>query len=157
MPLSKLDLLLGYAIAFAALATLQGGVTGAIGFGLLSVHSSGPAWGVVVLAIVNALLGMSLGLFFSAFANSEFQVVQFMPAVLFPQLLLGGLFVPRGRLPEILHIASDAMPVTYAYDALARIAGGQAGGSFWLDVTIVATCIGLALLLGAGTLRRRTA
>ena len=65
-----------------------------------------PAWLVIVLAVGNAVLGMSLGLFFSAFARTEFQAVQFMPAVVFPQLLLCGLIVPsrgdgagaRGRL-----------------------------------------------------------
>jgi ABC-2 type transport system permease protein len=157
LPLHKLDLLSGYALAFAVLAALQGAVTGAIGFGLLGVHAAGPSWAVVMLAIANALLGMALGLFFSAFATTEFQAVQFMPAVLFPQILLGGLFVPRSHLPRALEVISDALPVSYAYDALAKVTADDTGVWFRLDVVIVVGSVAAALVLGATTLRRRTA
>jgi ABC-2 type transport system permease protein len=157
LPLAKLDLLVGYALAFALLAALQGGITGAVGFGLLNVHARGPSWAVVLLAIMNALLGMTLGLFLSAFARTEFQAVQFLPAVLFPQVLLGGLLVPRAHMPHALEIVSDALPVTYAYDALAKVTADNTGTWLWLDIVIVAGTIVLALLLGATTLRRRTA
>jgi ABC-2 type transport system permease protein len=156
LPLAKLDLLLGYALAFALLAALQGGITGAVGFGLLDVHAAGPDWAVVLLAITNALLGMSLGLFLSAFARTEFQAVQFMPAVLFPQILLAGLLIPRAHMPHALEVVSDALPITYAYDALAKVTADNTGTWLWLDITIVAGSILLALLLGATTLRRRT-
>jgi ABC-2 type transport system permease protein len=157
LPLAKLDLLLGYALAFALLAALQGGITGAVGFWALDVQADGPAWAVVLLAIANALLGMALGLFFSAFANTEFQAVQFLPAVLFPQILLAGLLIPRERMPDALEVVSDVLPVTYAYDALAKITADNTGPWLWLDIIIVAGSITLALLLGATTLRRRTA
>ncbi len=157
LPLAKLDLLVGYALAFALLAALQGGITGAVGFGLLNVQARGPSWAVVLLAIMNALLGMTLGLFLSAFARTEFQAVQFLPAVLFPQVLLGGLLVPRAHMPHALEIVSDALPVTYAYDALAKVTADNTGTWLWLDIVIVAGTITLALLLGATTLRRRTA
>ena len=90
MPMAKLDLLLGYGLAFAAVGALQAGVTAAVAFGLLGVSTAGPVWAVIALAVVNAILGMALGLFVSAFATSEFQAVQFMPAFILPQLLLGG-------------------------------------------------------------------
>ena len=64
-----------------------------------------------------------------AFATSEFQAVQFMPAVILPQILLCGLFVPRGRMPHALRIVSDALPVSYAYDALARVSAGEGAWS----------------------------
>src|SRR5947208_9373429 len=60
------------------------------------------------LAVANAVLGMALGLFLSAFASTEFQAVQFMPAVLFPQVLLCGLLAPREHMPHVLRVASDA-------------------------------------------------
>jgi ABC-2 type transport system permease protein len=157
LPLAKLDLLLGYALAFALLAGLQGAITGAVGFWLLDVQAAGPAWAVVLLAIANALLGMALGLFFSAFATSEFQAVQFMPAVLFPQILLAGLLIPRTRMPDALELVSDALPITYAYDALGRVTADDIGAWLWLDIVIVAGSITIALVLGATTLRRRTA
>jgi ABC-2 type transport system permease protein len=157
LPLAKLDLLLGYAVAFALLAAVQGAITGLVGFGALGVHANGPSWAVVTLAVGNALLGMALGLLLSAFAKTEFQAVQFLPAVLFPQILLGGLLIPRAQMPHALEVVSDALPVSYAYDALARVTADDIGRWFWLDIVIVGASIVLALVIGALTLRRRTA
>jgi ABC-2 type transport system permease protein len=157
LPLAKLDLLLGYALAFALLAAIQGAITGAVGFWALDVQADGPAWAVVLLAIANALLGMALGLFLSAFASTEFQAVQFMPAFLLPQILLAGLLISRARMPDALQVVSDVLPITYAYDALAKITADDTGTWLWFDITIVVGSITLALLLGATTLRRRTA
>jgi ABC-2 type transport system permease protein len=158
LPLAKIDLLAGYGLAFAVVAAVQAGVASAVAFGLLDVKSEGAVWVVVLLAIANALLGMALGLFLSAFATSEFQAVQFMPAFVLPQLLLGGLFVPREHMPSALEYVSDFLPLTYAFDGLARVtASATYGGELWLDVGVVTGCIVLALVLGATTLRRRTA
>jgi ABC-2 type transport system permease protein len=158
LPLGKADLLAGYALAFAVVSALQAVITSAVAFWLLDLDTAGPVWLVVALAIGNALLGMALGLFLSAFATTEFQAVQFMPAFVLPQILLGGLLVPRERMAEALEWASAVLPLTYAYDALARATQiGELDGELWLDVAVVAGCIGLALALGALTLRRRTA
>jgi ABC-2 type transport system permease protein len=156
MPLAKLDLLLGYGLAFALLAAVQAAVTSTVAFWWLGVHTSGSVLAVAALAIANAVLGMALGLFLSAFASTEFQAVQFMPAVLFPQVLLCGLLVRRERMPHALRIASDVLPVTYAYDALARVTSGRSGARLLLDVGVILGAILLALVLGAATLRRRT-
>jgi len=157
LPLAKLDLLLGYGIAFAGLAVVQATLTSLVGFGALGLESDGPVWLIVVLAVANALLGMALGLFLSAFAQTEFQAVQFMPAFVLPQILLCGLIVPRERMASLLEWASDALPLTYAYDALARATGDDLGGRLVVDTLVVAGAIVLALVLGATTLRRRTA
>jgi ABC-2 type transport system permease protein len=156
LPLAKLDLLLGYGLAFAALAAVQATLTSAVAFGLLDLETEGAVWLVVAIAVANAVLGMALGLFFSAFATSEFQAVQFMPAVVFPQILLCGLLVPRETMPSLLEAISWALPLTYAYDALARVTAGDIDARLWLDVGVVVGAIVLALALGATTLRRRT-
>jgi ABC-2 type transport system permease protein len=157
MPLAKLDLLLGYGLAFALVATVQASITAAIAFGPLGLDTRGSVWLVIVLAVANALLGMSLGLFLSAFASTEFQAVQFMPAFVLPQILLAGLIVPRERMARALEVASDFLPLTYAYDALARATNDDVGPRLALDAAVVGSCIVLALILGATTLRRRTA
>ncbi|MEX2373148.1 MAG: ABC transporter permease, partial [Dehalococcoidia bacterium] len=109
------------------------------------------------LAVANALLGMALGLLVSAFATSEFQAVQFMPAFLMPQFLLAGLFGPREHMARPLEVLSDFLPVTYAFEALARATASDAvNGALAFDVAVVCGCIVLALALGALTLRRRT-
>ncbi len=155
-PLRKLDLLAGYGLAFAAVAMLQAAAVSALAFGALGLEVSGPKEVVTILAVANAVLGTALGLFVSAFAQTEFQAVQFMPAMVFPQMLLCGLLVDRGSMATWLRWISDALPLTYAYDALAHTATDTFDGRFTADVAVVAGCILLALGLGAATLRRRT-
>jgi ABC-2 type transport system permease protein len=156
LPLAKLDLLLGYGLAFAGVAVVQASLTAAIAFGLLGLDAAGPVWLVVSLAVANAVLGMALGLFLSAFAQTEFQAVQFMPAFVLPQILLAGLIVPRERMARALELASDALPMTYAYDALARASADDLGARLALDAAVIGGFTVLALVLGATTLRRRT-
>jgi ABC-2 type transport system permease protein len=157
MPLAKLDLLLGYGLAFAAVASVQATLTAGVSFWLLGLDAAGPVWLVVVLAVGNALLGMSLGLFLSAFAQTEFQAVQFMPAFVLPQILLAGLLVPRENMARLLELISDVLPMTYAYEALARASADELDGRLALDAVVIGGFIVLALVLGATTLRRRTA
>jgi ABC-2 type transport system permease protein len=157
MPVAKLDLLGGYAAAFAVVAAVQATVVSLLAFGALGLHVAGARWAVVALALANATLGMALGLFVSAFARTEFQAVQFMPAIVLPQLLLCGLFVTRADMAGWLHAVSSALPLTYAYDALARVAaGGAYGARFVADVAVTLGSVVVALVLGAATLRRRT-
>jgi ABC-2 type transport system permease protein len=157
LPLAKLDLLLGYALAFALLAVVQSTIVSLLAFGLLDLHVQGSHLAVIALAVGNATLGMALGLFASAFARTEFQAVQFMPGIVFPQVLLSGLFVPRRQMAHWLEVISDAFPLTYAYDALSRVTEGRGfGGRFALDLGVTIGSTLLALALGAATLRRRT-
>jgi ABC-2 type transport system permease protein len=158
MPVEKLDLLLGYGLAFAAVAAVQATITSVVAFGLLGLDTAGSVVVVVLIAIANALLGMALGLFVSAFASTEFQAVQFMPAVVIPQLLLAGLLVPRERMADVLEWISAVLPLTYAYDALAQVTrDGELDAGLAADVGVVVAAIVLALALGAATLPRRTA
>jgi ABC-2 type transport system permease protein len=157
MPLEKADLLLGYGLAFAVVAAVQATVAATVAFGFLGLDVEGSIWLVVLLAIANALLGMSLGLFLSAFARTEFQAVQFMPGFLLPQILLCGLLVPRDRMASFLEAISDVLPLTYAFDGLERATVGNTGGRLALDAVVVLGSVLVALVLGATTLRRRTA
>jgi ABC-2 type transport system permease protein len=157
-PLAKLDLLLGYALAFALLAAIQASFVSGVALAALGLDLAGSTGTVIGLAIGNALLGMSLGLFASAFARTEFQAVQFMPALVLPQVLLCGLFVPREQMAGWLEAISAALPLTYSYDALARVTRDvPLTGRFATDVAVTAGATLLALALGAATLRRRTA
>jgi ABC-2 type transport system permease protein len=149
MPLHKIDIVAGYGVAFALVAVVQATVVSLL---------AGPNWLVIVLAVANAILGSTLGLFVSAFAETEFQAVQFMPAVVLPQILLCGLFVARDQMATWLRAISYALPLTYAYDALARTAANEIDDVwFAVDCLVVIGSIALAIALGAATLRRRTA
>jgi ABC-2 type transport system permease protein len=157
MPLGKGDLLFGYAVAFGALATLQAVVVTAFSLFVLGLDVAGPGWLLLVVAVVDAALGTALGLFLSAFASTEFQAVQFLPAFVLPQFLLCGLLVPRDRLPDILHWISDVMPLSYAVDAMRTITTSTSGGAdVARDLIVVLAFVVAALAAGAGTLRRRT-
>ena len=156
MPMGKLDFLLGYALAFGALAALQSALAVAVSVGLLGLDVQGPIWLLGVVAIVDAVLGTALGLLVSAFATTEFQAVQFMPAFVLPQILLCGLFVPREAMPGVLEAISNVLPLSYAVDAMQELTGAADSGEIWRSVAVVA-CFGVAsLALGAATLRRRT-
>jgi ABC-2 type transport system permease protein len=156
MPLAKIDLLTGYAAAFALLAAVQSVVVSTVAFWALDLQIAGAKWAVFLLALANALLGTSLGLFVSAFAKTEFQAVQFLPAFIFPQLLLCGLLAPRDHMARALELVSWALPLTYAYDALDRTVHAVYGARLAVDVAVVLALAGIALGAGAATLRRRT-
>jgi ABC-2 type transport system permease protein len=162
MPTGKGDLLGGYAIAFGLVAAVQSVLAVLLCHYVLDLHVSGPLWMLVVVAVVDAVLGSALGLFVSAFARTEFQAVQFMPALVIPQLLLCGLFVPREALPRVLEVVSNVLPLSYAVDAMTAVStttstgfGGVDGG-VWSDITVVVGFALAGLVLGAATLRRRT-
>jgi ABC-2 type transport system permease protein len=157
MPLGRADLLVGYALAFGAVAVVQAVLaTGLVVFAL-GLDVAGSAWLLLAVALADAFLGTALGLFVSAFAASEFQAVQFLPAVLLPQLLLCGLFVPRDAMQPVLSGISDVLPMSYAVDGMTQVVHHTGvTGDFVRDLVVIAGCALLALALGAATLRRRT-
>jgi ABC-2 type transport system permease protein len=156
-PLARLDLLLGYGAAFGVAAALQAVITVTVATTLYDLDVAGSLWLVVLIAVVDAVLGVALGLLASAFARSEFQAVQFMPVVVLPQFFLCGLLVARDQMPGWLEAVSNVLPLTYAVEALQEVGWSAAEtGTMWRDVGIVAGAALLALALAAATLRRRT-
>lgn len=157
LPTAKLDLIVGYTLAFSVLAIVQASITVTFAIAVCGLTIEGSVWLLLAVALADAVLGTTLGLFASAFARTEFQVVQFMPAFVFPQVLLGGVLLPREQMPDVLHAISDWLPLSHAIDALTAVADGSedaayVGGKLLI---IAAFAIG-AIVLGAVTLRRRT-
>ena len=156
-PTAKLDLVGGYAIAFGLAAAAQTGIAAAVSFLFLGLDTAGPVWAVVLIAIVTSLLGMALGLLVSAFAATEFQAIQFMPVIVIPQLLLCGLIWPRDEMSGWLQGVSEALPLTYAVEALTHVrVDPELSAGMWADLGVVAGASLIAAALGAATLRRRT-
>lgn len=156
MPVSKLDFVFGYALAFSLLAFLQACFVCAVTLGFLGVTVMGGTLPVLVSAVLAALLGTSLGLFVSAFATSEFQAVQFMPALIFPQLLTCGLFVAREHMAKPLQWLADIMPLTYSVDAMKQVTAQAAWpGTLTRDLLVVLGFAAVALVLGSVTIRRQ--
>jgi ABC transporter DrrB family efflux protein len=157
LPIAKGEILVGYGLAFGAMALVQVAAALLVAIEGLGLDIAGSVGWLAVVAVVDALLGMALGLLCSAFARTEFQAVQFLPAFVFPQLLLCGLFVPREQMAHLLQVLSDVAPLTYAVDAVAHVSrDASMSATTWHDIVVVAACVPAALALGALTLRRRT-
>ncbi|HYP72998.1 MAG TPA: ABC transporter permease [Microbacterium sp.] len=156
-PLGKADFILGYALAFGAMAALQAIVTVTFAVVVCGLDVDGPQWQLGLVAVVDALLGTALGLLASAFARTEFQAVQFMPLLVFPQIILGGLFMPRDQMPDVLYAISDWLPLSHAVDAVNAVTTAEEGWDLWGPLLIVGAFTVGALVLAPLTLRRRTA
>ena len=156
-PLRRLDLLAGYGTAFSIAAAAQAILACVVSFWLLGFETQGSPFWVFVIAVINAVLGVGLGLLASAFARTEFQAVQFMPVFIVPQLLLAGIIVPRAQMPGWLEWLSNVMPASYALEALQQVdRNPELTGTAVRDIAIVLGFAILALCLAAATLRRRT-
>jgi len=155
-PLRKGDFIGGYALAFGGAAVLQAIITVAFAVWVCGLDVAGPIWQLGLVAVIDALLGTSLGLLASAFARTEFQAVQFMPLIVFPQIILGGVFMPRDEMPEVLYAISNWLPLSYAIDAVNAVTSGDEGWDVVGPLLIVVAFAVGAIVLAALTLRRRT-
>jgi ABC-2 type transport system permease protein len=156
LPIRKLDILLGYALAFAVVALAQTALVSALALGALDLDVQGSPALLVLVALLSALLGNTLGLLGSAFAATEFQAVQFLPAFVLPQLLVCGLFVPRPLMARPLQLFSDVCPLTYVVDAMQTVVRTADGSALTQDLVVIVACILGSIAFGALTLRRRT-
>jgi ABC-2 type transport system permease protein len=157
MPLAKADFVAGYALAFGFLAAVQAVIATGFAVWVCKLDVPGGVGLLLAVAVADAVLGTAFGLFVSAFATTEFQAVQFMPALVLPQFFLCGLLVARDRLPDVLHWISDALPLSYAVDAMGTLSRStDAAGDVSKDLLVVLAFIVVAIAAGAGTLRRRT-
>jgi ABC-2 type transport system permease protein len=156
MPVGKGDFVVGYALAFAVMALVQAVVVVLWAIWVCGMDVSGPLWLLFVVAILNAVLGCTLGLAASALARTEFQAVQLMPAFLLPQILLCGVVMPRAQMPDVLEWVSRALPLTYAVDAMQKIAAGGGWTATRGAIGVLCLFIVGAVALATTTLRRRT-
>lgn len=156
-PIGRGDLMAGYGIAFLLVAAVQTAITVIVGIGLLGIPHYGPLWIAVVFVLLLAILGIGLGLFLSAFARTEFQAVQFLPALVLPQILLAGILVPVEKLPLGLEWVARILPLTYAFKGLngnMRDGMGLSDGHMWLYIVVCVFSPVVLLIAGSLTLRR---
>lgn len=155
-PMSKLDLVFGYALAFSLFALVQGAAISFVTLGLLGVTVMGGTLPILIAAVLAALLGIALGLFVSAFATSEFQAVQLVIPSIFPQVLICGLFVARDHMAKLLQWLADVFPVTYSVDAMKQVTlNAHWSATLTRDLLVVVGYAMVALILGSVTIRRQ--
>ena len=174
-PVTKGEIVLGYTLGFGIFATLQVIVlmaftlmrvdVPAIGpLGAFTIGLAVPSLGDPVLAFLVALLlaigAVSLGIFISTFARTEFQILQFIPVVIVPQGLLSGIFWRIETLPGPLQPIARVMPLTYASDGLREVmiqGRGLAASGVQLDLAVLTAIAALFVVLAAATIRREVA
>lgn len=156
MPMRREEFIIGYGLSFGFMAALQATITLWFSILVCNLNVDDNFELLFGAAVTNAILGMALGLLASAFAQTEFQVIQFMPAFIFPQIILGGLFIPIKQMPDVLQTISEWLPLTHALRSLNDIVTNANIDDTMTEIwTVVAVSVG-ALILGSLTLRKKT-
>lgn len=155
MPIRRGDFVVGYALALGFAALLQTALVATYAVLALGLEVAGPEWMLLTVSVLSAVLGVTMGLAASSLARTEFQAVQFMPALIFPQFLLCGLLVPRSEMPRAAEIISDFMPLSYAVDAVKEVAF-MPEPTISREIALIAAFIVGLLILGIATLRRQS-
>jgi len=149
-PVGRGDILVGYLLGFAPFAIAQATVVLLVTAFGLQVHYQGELWQAAILLLVLIVVAVNLGIFISTFARSEFQVIQFIPLILAPQIFLSGIILPTDQMPTYFQAVAKILPLRYAVDGLQKIMlEGQSLGDVITELTILGG-IALALLILAG-------
>lgn len=157
-PATRLEIVLGYMIGLGLFALIQVAVILFFTVWVLKIHYLG-SLGLLFLTIaLLAVVGVSLGILASAFARNEFQVVQFIPLLIIPQILLGGTFWAVEEMPGYLQPFAYIMPTTYANRALRDVMlKGWGLADIWPNLAVLVGLAVLLIALGALTMRREVA
>lgn len=154
-PVSRPDIVIGYLLGFFVFALVQTLIIVLFTIYVMGVHYHGDLWQIFVFQIVIITGAVNLGIFISTFARNEFQMVQFIPLIIVPQIFLSGLLWPVEQMPNYLQWLSAILPLRYGVDGLRGI---MLYGKTLLDVSKdLLVLIGFAVIasmLAAITLRR---
>jgi ABC-2 type transport system permease protein len=155
-PISKLDIVTGYLLGLLLFALLQTLIMFFYMVYVLDITYQGHLWQILVFQVLMGINAVCLGTFFSAFARNEFQMIQFIPLIIVPQIFVSGLFIPTNQLPVVLEWASKFMPLTYGVEGIrALMLQGQSLLDIGKDIGILAAYAAGLLILAALTLRQK--
>jgi ABC-2 type transport system permease protein len=154
-PLSKAELVTGYLLGFLVFALLQSLIILLFVVYVLRVHYAGNLGLLFLVTLALTIGAVNMGIFVSAFARNELQVIQFIPLLLVPQVLLGGLFFPVKTLPIVLKQLAYVMPLTYSNFALKDVMlRGFGLSDVWPDLLFLVAFALLMVILAAFSLRQ---
>ncbi|MDP2919536.1 MAG: ABC transporter permease [Dehalococcoidia bacterium] len=155
-PVSRLDIVVGYLLGFFIFALVQSLIIVLFTIYALDVHYRGDLWQIFVFQVVVLIGAINLGILVSAFARNEFQMVQFIPLIILPQVFLSGLLWPVEQMNDYLQWIARFLPLTYAVRGLRDIMlRGKTLTDTWFDLTILAVfAVGISIVT-ALSLRRR--
>ena len=155
-PVGRADILVGYTTGFFVLAMVQSVIVVTFTLLVLEVNYQGSIWQIWTVLVPLVVVGVSLGVFISTFARNEFQVVQFIPLLMAPQIFLSGVIAEVDKMPAVLEVLAYLLPLTYAVDGLQDIMlRGDSLGSLGLELGVLALYV-VALLTAAAVAVRRS-
>lgn len=138
-PIKRFEIVAGYMIGYGIFALLQTIIIVLFGIFILDIVHVGSIWLVLLINIVVALVALSLGALLSSFATSEFQMMQFIPLVIVPQIFFSGIF-PLDSMANWLQNIGHIMPIYYTADALNGVMyKGYALSDIALNLTVLAS------------------
>jgi ABC-2 type transport system permease protein len=156
-PVSRMDIVAGYLLGLLLFALLQTLIMFFYMVYVLDISYRGQLWQILVFQVLMGIVAVSLGTFFSAFARNEFQMVQFIPLVIVPQVFVSGLFIPTAQLPVVLEWVSKFMPLTYGVEGIkALMLQGQRLVDIGKDIGILAAFAVAFLILASLTLKQKS-
>lgn len=153
---TRSDLLLGYLAGFLIFALAQSIIILMYTLFVVDVDYAGKIWDIIAILLIVTIASVSMGIFISTFAKNEFQVVQFIPLLIAPQIFLSGMILPTSQLPKYFQVVSGALPLTYANRALRDI---MLRGASLTDVSTeiaVLTLFAVGMLTAAALTVRKT-
>lgn len=157
-PISRMDIVAGYLLGLLLFALIQTLIMFFYMIYVLDVSFQGDLWQILVFQVLIGINAVCLGTFFSAFARNEFQMIQFIPLIIVPQIFVSGLFIPVSQLPAVLEWASKFLPLTYGVEGIkALMLQGQNLLDIGKDVGVLTGYAAGLLILAALTLRRSAA
>lgn len=153
-PLRRWEIVVGYILGFGIFTTLQATLIAWFATSVLGLMMVGSFWYVLLITVLLALAALSLGTLISAFANNEFQMIQFIPLIIVPQVFFSGLF-SLDTMSVYLRWIGVIMPLKYGADALRNIMIRGAGWDrIWLDVLVLAAFTICFMILNIVALRK---
>ena len=158
-PLSGVDILLGYEIAFTTPAIAQIGLTVGVTYGFLGLTTAAAWWVVALMALLSSVLGVAIGLFSANLARNELQLTKVLAAMAAPHLMLSGLFTPHEEMTGWMRALSDVAPWRYAVSSAAELQyNAWPTAAMWQNLGVTFGIIGLLSAVCLGTvLTRRSA
>jgi len=154
-PISRNGLIVGYVVGFGYLATLQSLVLAGSGVLFLEIEFEHGVWLFLLIELLGAFTALGIGIVLSLFAQNEFQVMQFIPAIISPQVILGGAFVPVEEMPAYLEFAARLMPITYLIEGMDYVLfDAGTAEEFWFAVVVLAIYTVAAIAVSSIVVRR---
>ena len=154
-PMSRMDIVAGDLLGLLLFALIQTLIMFFYMVYVLDINYRGDLWQILVFQVLMGINAVCMGTFFSAFARNEFQMIQFIPLIIVPQIFLSGLFIPVRQLPVVLEWISKFLPLTYGVEGIkALMQQGQSLLDIGGDIGILVAFAAGFLVLASLTLRR---